>query len=253
MPVRYGLSLLNQRIDAVSVVSANKGVRLGAALFNGDHAHLADEVARLEAAGLDFIHHDVFDGHFVSDLGFSPRTIAALRPLTKLPFEVHLGAQQPLRFIPQLVEAGADLILVHVESLTMLYESIFVMREHKVKVGLVLTLGTPVSAIQSVITKIDSVLLLSRITGEGTRGANFDPLVLTRLRQLQTMAQTAGADQLDIQVAGGVKREHVAYLVTAGATTLAMGGGIYRVPGMAQEVAEMRKLANSAPKGITHG
>ena len=95
------------------------GFRLGAALFNGDHGRLADEVARLEEAGLDFIHLDVFDGHFVSDLGFPPRTIAALRPLTNLPFEVHLGARDPLRFVPQLADAGTDLLIFHVESVAM--------------------------------------------------------------------------------------------------------------------------------------
>ena len=231
----------------MSNILSSPQIRLGAALFNADHSRLADEVARLDAAGLDFIHHDVFDGHFVSDLGFPPRTIAALRPLTKLPFEVHLGAQQPLRFIPQLVEAGADLILVHVESVTMLYETIFVIREQKVKAGLVLTMGTPISSIESVLTMVDAILLLSRVTGEGTRGANFDPLVIPRVRKLRGMAQATGASQLDIQVAGGVKREHSANLAAAGASTLALGGGIYRVADMKAEVEAIRALVSSKP------
>lgn len=220
----------------------NTGLRLGAALFNGDHGRLAEEVARLEAAGLDFIHLDVFDGYFVSDLGFPPRTIAALRPLTDLPFEVHLGAVDPLRFVPHLVEAGADLIVFHLESVAMLYEAIFKVREHQVNVGLVVTLGTPLAALEPVITQIDAVLLLSRVTGEGARGASFDPLVLPRLRAVREMVDAAGAT-VDIQVAGGVKREHIPDLVAAGATTLAMGGGLYKVPDMAQEVIEMRKLS----------
>lgn len=217
-------------------------IRLGAALFNGDHGRLAEEVARLEAAGLDFLHLDVFDGHFVSDLGFPPRTIAALRPLTRLPFEVHLGAVDPLRFVPHLAEAGVDLIIFHVESVAMLYEAIFNVREHNVKVGLAVTLGTPVTALEPVISRIEAVLLLSRVTGEGTRGASFDPLVLPRVRRVREMVETAGAT-VDIQVAGGVKRDHIPELIAAGATTLAMGGGIYKVPDMAREVAEMRALA----------
>lgn len=217
-------------------------IRLGAALFNGDHGRLAEEVARLEAAGLDFLHLDVFDGHFVSDLGFPPRTIAALRPLTRLPFEVHLGAVEPLRFVPHLAEAGVDLVIFHVESVPMLYEAIFNVREHKVKVGLAVTLGTPVRVLEPVISRIEAVLLLSRVTGEGTRGASFDPLVLPRVRRVREMVEAAGA-AVDIQVAGGVKRDHIPELIAAGATTLAMGGGIYKVPDMAREVAEMRALA----------
>ncbi len=223
---------------------SSDGVRLGAALFNGDHARLADEVARLEAAGLDFIHLDVFDGHFVSDLGFPPRTIAALRPLTKLPFEVHLGAVDPMRFVLPLAEAGTDLIIFHLESVAMLYEAIFKLRQHQVKVGLAVTLGAPLAALEPVITLIDATLLLSRVTGEGTQGASFDPLVLPRVKRLREMVDAASAS-VDIQVAGGVKRQHIPDLVAAGATTLAVGGGIYRVPDMAREVAEMRKLAEA--------
>ncbi len=221
---------------------SGKGLRLGAALFNGDHGRLADEVARLEVAGLDFIHLDVFDGYFVSDLGFPPRTIAALRPLTKLPFEVHLGANEPRRFIAPLADAGADLILFHLESAPMPYETIFAVREQQVKTGLAVTLGTPIAALEPLISRVDAVLLLARVTGEGVRGASFDPRVLPRLRTVRAMVEATGA-AVDIQVAGGVKREHIPELIAAGATAIAIGGGIYRVADMAQEVAEMRRLA----------
>lgn len=220
------------------------GMRLGAALFNGDHGRLADEVARLEAAGLDFIHLDVFDGYFVSDPGFPPRTIASLRPLTKLPFEVHLGTNEPRRFIRPLVDAGADLILFHLESAPMPYETIFFVREQQVKAGLAVTLGTPIAALEPLISRVDAVLLLSRVTGEGVRGASFDPLVLPRLRAVRAMVEAAGAT-VDIQVAGGIKRQHIPELAAAGATAIAMGGGIYKVADMAQEVAEMRRLAGN--------
>jgi len=231
----------------MSPESGAQPVRLGAALFNGDHGHLADEVRRLEAAGLDLIHLDVFDGYFVADLGFPLRTIAALRPLTKLPFEVHVGVRDPRRFIAPLVEAGADLILLHIESVAMPYEALFHVRQHNVCAGLAVTLGTPVSVLEPVIADMDAVLLLSRVTGEGVRGASFDGRVLAKVRSLRALVDAAGA-QVDIQVAGGVRAEHVADLTAAGATTLAMGGGIYRVPDMAQEVAHMRSLITSVQR-----
>lgn len=216
-------------------------VRLGAALFNGDHGRLADEVRRLETAGLDLIHLDVFDGYFVSDMGFAPRTIAALRLLTRLPFEVHLGVLDPRRFIAPLADAGADLILLHLESVAMPYEALFHVRQHHVRAGLAVTLGTPVSVLEPVLADLDAVLLLSRVTGEGVRGASFDDRVFAKVRSLRALVDAAGLS-VDIQVAGGVKAEHVAELAAAGVTTIAVGGGIYRVPDMAQEVAHMQAL-----------
>jgi ribulose-phosphate 3-epimerase len=227
-------------------------VRLGAALFNGDHTHLAAEVARLEAAGLDFIHHDVFDGHFIPDLGFSPHTIAALRPLTKLPFEVHLGALEPERFYAALAHAGTDLLLIHVESTPLPYEAAFLIRQQQMKVGMVLTMGTPITALEPLIPMLDAVLLLSRPTGESVQNATFDPRVLERTRRVRAMIDAAGA-HVDLQVAGSVKREHVPQIVSAGATAIAMGSGIYKVSDMAAEVHIMRGLIATALKEIEHG
>lgn len=220
-------------------------LRLGAALFNGDHSRLGEEVARLEGAGLDFLHLDVFDGHFVSDLGFPPRTIAALRPLTKLPFEVHLGALEPLRFVEALIEAGTELLIFHIESVAMVYEALFAVRERKVRVGLALALGTPLEQLAPVIGAVDAVLLLSRVTGEGTKGASFDPRALPRIRKVRQMID-AERLHVDLQVAGGIKREHIPDIVKSGATTVALGGGIYRVDDMEAEVQKLRQAASQA-------
>jgi ribulose-phosphate 3-epimerase len=223
------------------IIPTQRGVRLGAALFNGDHGRLAEEVARIEVAGLDFIHLDVFDGYFVPDIGFAPRTIAALRSLTRLPFEVHLGVNEPLRFAPSLVDVGVDLIIPHIESTRMIHETIFAIRALGVRVGVALALGTALDIIEPVIGQVDAILLLSRVTGEGVKGAGFDPRVLSRLSALRSRVTEAEVE-IDIQVAGGVNRDNAGELVREGANSLALGAGIYRVSDMRSEVATVREL-----------
>ncbi len=217
------------------------GVRLGAALFNGDHGHLADEVARLEGAGLDFLHLDVFDGYLVPDVGFAPRTLAALRKLTRLPFEVHLGVLEPLRFLSALADAGVDLVLFHLESARLAFETLFAIQSRGLKAGAVLSLGTPLAALEPLAARMDSVLVLSRVTGEGVKGASFDPAALPRIRAVRAMVDGAGG-RCELQAAGGVNRGNVKALVAAGATALSLGAGIYGVPDMKREVAEVRQL-----------
>jgi ribulose-phosphate 3-epimerase len=216
--------------------------RIGAALFNGDHARLGDELARLEQAGVDFVHLDVFDGTLVPDLGFPPRTIAALRPLTRLPFEAHLASADPLRLLPVLAEAGVDRVLFHVEGAPMVHETVFAVRELGMSAGVALGLGAPLAWLDSALPLVDAILLLSRVTGEGTRGASFEPGALPRLREARRRIDEL-APAVELQVAGGVNRGNAPELLAAGAATLALGAGLYRVPDMAAEVSELRALA----------
>jgi len=213
-------------------------LRLGAALYNGDHARLADEVARVEAAGLDALHVDVFDGRLLPDLAFPPRTVGALRGLTRLPLEVHLVAERPERFAAELAEAGADLVLVQVEGAPMLYESLFAFREHGLRVGLALGLTTPLGIAEAALPFVDAVLLLSRVTGEGTRGASFDGRVLERVQALR--------GRTELHVAGGVNRENLDVVAAAGADAASLGAGLFRAPDMAEEARALRAAARGA-------
>jgi len=139
------------------------------------------------------------------------------------------------------VEAGVDLILVHVESTRIIHEVLFAIRALGVRVGIAVTLGTPIAAVEPVVDLADAILLLSRVTGEGAKGASFDRRALPRLQALTALVSDAGATA-DLQVAGGVNRNNASELARAGATSLALGAGIYRAPDMKAEVAAVRGI-----------
>jgi len=223
-------------------------IRIGSALFNANHGNLAAEIKRVAAAGVDFIHWDVFDGHFVGDLGFAPRTIQALRPLTKLPFEVHLAANDPLRFLPALQQAGADLVFLPAEATPLFYEAIFAVREHNMRAGICVALGTSLSVLEPVLPLIDAVLLLGRVTGEGQRGRTFNDLLLDRIEQVRHLLD-AGGYAVDLQAAGGLETSNCQAAVAAGATALPLGGALHREQDMAAFVAHLRSVVGNREQG----
>lgn len=223
-------------------------VNLGSALFNADHSRLGEELKRVESAGVDFIHLDVFDGYAVPDQGFPARTVAALRPLTRLPFEVHLTVNEPQRFVPALADAGVDLIFLPAETTPLLYEAIYALGEREVQAGVCLALGTPLEVLAPVLPMLDAVLLLGRVTGEGKRGRDFNDLVLRRVADVRAMISTLGtqggdsAHPIDLQAAGGLETASCVEVCRRGATSLPLGSALHREPDPVPYLRQLRHL-----------
>ncbi|ARA97207.1 MULTISPECIES: ribulose-phosphate 3-epimerase [Geobacillus] len=214
-------------------------IRIAPSILSADFARLAEEIRSVEEGGADWIHVDVMDGHFVPNLTLGPPIVAAIRPVTKLPLDVHLMITDPDRYIPAFVEAGADLISVHVEACVHLHRTIHFIKEQGVKAGVVLNPHTPVDMIRHVIADVDLVLLMSVNPGFG--GQAFIPAVVPKIREVARLANEQNK-KIDIEVDGGVNAKTAPLCVEAGANVLVAGSAIYNNPDRAAAIRALREV-----------
>ncbi|ABO66407.1 ribulose-phosphate 3-epimerase [Geobacillus thermodenitrificans] len=214
-------------------------IRIAPSILSADFARLAEEIRSVEEGGADWIHVDVMDGHFVPNLTLGPPIVAAIRPVTKLPLDVHLMITDPDRYIPAFVEAGADLISVHVEACVHLHRTIHFIKEQSVKAGVVLNPHTPVDMIRHVIADVDLVLLMSVNPGFG--GQAFIPAVVPKIREVARLANEQNK-KIDIEVDGGVNAKTAPLCVEAGANVLVAGSAIYNNPDRAAAIRALREV-----------
>lgn len=199
-------------------------VKIAPSILSADFAKLGEEVFDVEKGGADFIHVDVMDGHFVPNITIGPLIVEAIRPVTKLPLDVHLMIEDPDKYIEAFAKAGADYITVHVEATRHLHRTIHLIKSFGVKAGVVLNPATPVETIQHIIADIDMVLLMSVNPGFG--GQKFIPEVLPKIKKVKDLAAEKGA-VIEIEIDGGVNSETAKLCIEAGATVLVAGSAIY--------------------------
>ena len=199
-------------------------VKIAPSILSADFAKLGEEIKDVELGGADYIHVDVMDGHFVPNITIGPLIVEAIRPITKLPLDVHLMIENPDSYIEAFANAGADYITVHVEACKHLHRTIALIKSLGVKAGVVLNPATPVSTIQHVIKDIDMVLLMSVNPGFG--GQSFIPEVLPKIRSVKEMADQFNPT-LEIEIDGGVNVETAKLCVEAGANVLVAGSAVY--------------------------
>lgn len=214
-------------------------VYVAPSILSANFAKLGDEIKEAELGGADWIHVDVMDGHFVPNITIGPLVVEAIRPVTKLPLDVHLMIEQPDRYIPDFVKAGADLISVHVEACTHLHRTLHLIKQSGVKAGVVLNPATPISLIEHVLDEqLDLVLIMTVNPGFG--GQAFIPSMLNKIRALREQANAKGLSGLHIEVDGGINEVTARQVAEAGANVLVAGNAVFGQTDRAEAINRIR-------------
>jgi ribulose-phosphate 3-epimerase len=203
-----------------------------------DFARLADEIGRLEQAGVCALHLDVMDGHFVPNLTYGAPIVAAIRSCTDLPLDVHLMISNPQDFVEEFREAGADSISVHIEAVPDPRALLKRIRGLGAAAGLAINPPTPLAAIEPYLPGCDLLLVMSVMPGFG--GQDFDPVALDKLR---TLVSLPAAKHLLLEVDGGVNDATIGSCAQAGATLFVVGSAIFRQPDYEQAVMRLTQRA----------
>ena len=193
-------------------------------LLSADFMRLGEEIKAAEAAGVDMLHLDIMDGHFVPNITIGPFVVEAIKKATRLPLDVHLMIEEPDRYITDFVKAGADYLTVHIEASVHLHRTVHWIKDSGVKAGVSLNPATPVGGLDHILADLDLVLLMSVNPGFG--GQSFIPQVLGKIKTVKNMLRERGL-RTPVEVDGGVRYDNAREVADAGADILVMGSAFF--------------------------
>lgn len=212
-------------------------VQIAPSILSADFSRLGEEIIQVEKAGADLIHIDVMDGCFVPNITFGPLVVEAVKPITSLQLDVHLMIVEPERYIGQFINAGADLVSVHVEACIHLHRTIQEIKRMGAKAGVVLNPATPLSSIEYVLEDLDIVLIMSVNPGFG--GQSFIYSALGKIKRLKRICHEMGLSTL-IEVDGGINNKTIQSVVEAGADICVAGSAIFGSKNYRNAIQELR-------------
>lgn len=199
-------------------------IKLAPSILSADFSKLADEISEVDRAGADYIHIDVMDGMFVPSISFGLPVIRSIRKVTDKPFDVHLMIEEPVRYVKEFADAGADIITVHAEACKHLNRTVQMIKEEGIKAGVVLNPSTPLSELNYILEYVDMVLLMSVNPGFG--GQTYIDNVTGKIRDLREMLDKSQPEVL-IEVDGGINLMNAEDVIEAGADILVAGSAVF--------------------------
>lgn len=215
-------------------------VKIAPSILSGDFGHVADEARRVQASGAEYLHLDVMDGHFVSNITLGPQFVAAVNRATDMFLDVHLMIYNPFDYIENFVEAGADMITIHFEATEEVEETLKYIRRCNVKAGLAFCPETSESMVIHYLDKCDMVLLMTVHPGHG--GQAFMPEVLEKIQFTRDVCNKLNIP-MDIQVDGGIDPVTTRQCADAGANVFVSGTYLFKQPQMSEGVRALREAA----------